>query len=298
MDYNCNNACISCAKKSDEKGYLSIDQIIQKIDKIQPSEQDYIELSGGEPTLRHDLFDICDYIKSTYNTNLIILSNGRKFKDLSFAKQTKESGVNRVMTTFYSHDAEIHDFITRKEGSFDDSVEGLKNLENIDLPISIKTIVLNKNYRQLPDFVNFAYDTFPSAWVSIHGLIMRGQALDNKDKLAVRYKCMKPFLEGALDVAINRNKNLGIFVIPACVVDPFYWEYLSINWKQMTKTMIYISPEQTIYGNLDVAQPAYCTDCLVSDHCSWAWESAWKEYIDLFGTNELNKITKMMRNDL
>ena len=290
-DYACNNVCISCAKKSDEKGYLSLDQIIKIMDKIRPSREDYIELSGGEPTLREDFFDICNYIKSNYDTNLIILSNGRKFKDLSFAKQAKEADVNRVMTTFYSPYAEIHDSITRKEGSFDDSVQGLKNLEEVGLPISIKTIVLNQNYKQLPEFVNFSYNTFQSAWVSIHGLIMRGKAFDNKEEIVVRYNDMKPFVEDALDVAIKRNKNLGIFIIPSCVIDPFYWQYLSINWKQMTKAMVYISPEENVFGNLDVAQPEYCSSCLISEHCSWAWESAWKEYVELFGTEELNKIT-------
>jgi len=71
------------------------------MDFIKPSKNDYIEISGGEPTLRKDLFDICEYIKSNYDTNLIILSNGRKFNDKSFSKQIKEVGVDRVMTTFY-----------------------------------------------------------------------------------------------------------------------------------------------------------------------------------------------------
>jgi len=135
------------------------------------------------------------------------------------------------------------------------------------------------------------FDTFPSAWVSIHGLIMRGHANDNREQLVARYKDMKPYVEDALDEAIRRDKNLGVFIIPSCAVDPSYWKYLSINWKQMTKEMIYISPEETIFGNLDVAQPDYCNDCLINKNCSWAWESAWKEYIDMFGTNELNKVT-------
>jgi len=159
------------------------------------------------------------------------------------------------------------------------------------MPISVKTIVLKQNYEQLPDFVRFAYDTFPSAWTSIHGLIMRGQANDNKDQLVVKYEDMKLHLEEALDVVIERKKNLGVFVIPSCTVDPYYWKYLSINWRELTQTMIYISPEETVYGNLDVSQPEYCSDCLISSHCSWAWESAWKEYTAMFGMQELKKIT-------
>lgn len=291
-DYACNSACISCAKKLDEKGRLNLDQIIEKIDLIKPSKDDYIEISGGEPTLREDLFDICHYLKSNYDTNLIILSNGRKFKDKSFSKQVKEVGVDRVMTTFYSPYEEKHDMITQRKGSFLDTLQGLKNLEEIELPISVKTIVLKQNYQELSDFVSFAYDTFHSAWVSIHGLIMRGQANDNREQLVARYKEMKPYIEDALDEAIRRDKNLGVFIIPSCTLDPSYWKYLSINWKEMTKEMIYISPEETIFGNLDVAQPDYCDDCLINKNCSWAWESAWKEYIDMFGTSELDKITK------
>ncbi|MBU4493416.1 MAG: hypothetical protein KKA61_03520, partial [Nanoarchaeota archaeon] len=216
---------------------------------------------------------------------------GCKFKDKSFSKQMKDVGVDRVMTTFYSPYEEKHDMITQKKGSFSDTIIGLKNLEEIGLPISVKTIILKQNYQDLSDFVSFAYNTFPSAWVSIHGLIMRGRANDNREQLVVKYKDMKPYIEDALDEAIKREKNLGVFIIPSCTLDPYYWQYLSINWKQMTKEMIYISPEETIFGNLDVAQPDYCSNCLINENCSWAWESAWREYIDMFGTNELSKVT-------
>ena len=166
------------------------------------------------------------------------------------------------------------------------------------MPISVKTVVLRQNYRQLADFVRFAYDIFPSAWVSIHGLIMRGIAHENREQIAVQYKDIKPYVEEALDEAIKREKNLGVFTIPSCAIDPAYWQYLGKNWKNMTKEMVYISPETTIFGNLDVAPPEYCSSCLVNENCSWAWESAWKEYINMFGTNELNRVaTSQLRHE-
>ena len=289
-DYACNNACVSCAKRLDERGRLDLDHIIEKVDLIKPSTDDYIEIGGGEPTLRSDLFEICRYIKSKYDTHIIVLSNGRRFKDKEFSKLIKDAGVDRVMTTFYSPHEEAHDAVTLREGSFLDAVSGLKNLEEIGLPISVKTIILKQNYKELSEFVNFAYDAFPSAWVSIHGLIMRGNANDNRDQLVARHKDIKPYIESALEEAIKRGKNLGVFIVPSCVIDPSYWQYLSTNWKQMTREMVYISPEETIFGNLDVALPDYCSSCLINEDCSWAWESAWKEYIAMFGTSELSRV--------
>lgn len=293
-DYNCNSHCISCAKEIDEKGYLTLEQIIEQVDIIKPNREDYIEINGGEPTLRKDIIKICNYIKSNYETNLIILSNGRKFSDESFVKKIKDVGVDRVMTTFYSDKEKIHDNITKIKGSFLESVKGLKNLEKLGMPISVKTIILKQNYKRLSEFVDFAYDTFPSAWVSIHGLIIRGQAKTNKNYVVARYKDIKPFVENALDTAITKNKNLGVFMIPSCTIDPYYWKHLSINWKNLSQTMIYISPEKKVFGNLPASQPEYCKGCFVEDNCSWAWEAGWKEYIELFGTEELNKITTDM----
>ena len=289
-DYDCNNLCISCAKRTNEKGRLSFKQIVAIIDEIKPSEEDYIEISGGEPTLRDDFIGLCRYIKETYSTTLVILSNGRKFQNLEFAKNIKKAGVDRVMTTFYSPIPEVHDNITQQKGSFFQAFKGLKNLEEIGMSISVKTIVLKQNYKDLPKFVEFAYSNFPSAWVSIHGLILRGKAYDNYKKIVINHNKIKPYLEKSLDIAIEKNKNLGIFVMPNCIIDPFYWKYLSIGWKQMAQSMIYISPEERVFGNIETSQPYYCHDCLMGEDCSWAWESAWKEYINLFGTWELNKV--------
>ena len=294
MDYVCNNECLSCAKKSEKRGSLSSEQILQYMEQINPGVEDFIELSGGEPTLRKDLLNLCRKIKEEYKTNLIVLSNGRRFSDRKFAKDFKATGIDRVMTAFYSPDKEIHDQVTQRVGSFSESVRGLENLEELRMPISIKTIIIQQNYRQLPRFVNFAYDTFPSAWVSLHGLIMRGSARDNAEQVVPRYSNIKPFVEDALDIAIGRGENLGVFMLPSCIIDPIYWKYLSINWKEMSESMIYLSPERNVFGNIETTQPKYCEGCFIGDGCSWAWESGWKEYIDSFGTKELNKVTPDM----
>ena len=107
-----------------------------------------------------------------------------------------------------------------------------KNIEFFLVTASICTqelIILNQNYKRLSGFVDFAYETFPSAWVSLHGLIMRGQAKINKDFVVARFRDIKTFVEDALDTAIANNKNWGVLMIHYCTIDLYYWKYLLIN---------------------------------------------------------------------
>lgn len=288
--YPCNNFCISCAKKPEEKGFLSLDQLKEKLMEINLSKEDCVEISGGEPTIRPDLFDLCKFIKEETGAMIVVLTNGRANKDLGYCKKMKKAGIDRVATSFYSHKPEVHDSITQVEGSFEETFEGLKNLEKIGIPISVKLIILKQNYKEIKDFVKFVKENFPSAWPSIHGLIMRGKAYEVRKEVSVRYPEMKPYIEEALDYSIAEKLNLGVFIIPTCNLDPYYWKYLSKSWKNIIHDMVYISPEETVIGNLDSECPEYCKDCDVNENCSWAWESAWKEYINLYGIEDLKKI--------
>lgn len=290
LDYKCNNLCISCARKRIEKGGFSFEEVKKWFNKVKPEKYDLIELSGGEPTLRGDIIEICKFLKSNFRSTLVILSNGRRFKDKEFARKAKDAGVDRVMTTFYSHKADKHDSITRVKNSFAETLEGLKNLQELGVELSVKTIILKQNYKELDKFVDFAFDTFPNAWVSIHGLILRGIAKENYKQIVTRYSETAPYIEKALDVAEKHKKNIGLSIIPTCTIDPYYWKYCNVGWKETSENMIYISPEEQNLGGMEAEQPAYCKGCLITDRCSWAWESAWKEYIELFGTGELKKV--------
>jgi MoaA/NifB/PqqE/SkfB family radical SAM enzyme len=287
--YSCNNFCISCAKKPEEKGFLKLGEIKKRLEKINLGKEDSVEISGGEPTIRPDLFELVEYIKKT-GARVIVLTNGRVNENIEYCKKLKEAGVDRIATSFYSHKERIHEEITQVKGSFKETFEGIKNLLKIEIPVSVKLIILKQNYKEIKEFVKFAYDNFPGAWVSVHGLIMRGKAYLVREKIGAKYSEIKPYLEKALDYSISRGKNLGVFIFPTCVLDPYYWKYLGKGWKKIIHEMIYISPEETIIGNLDSGCPNYCKDCEVNNNCSWAWESAWKEYTQLYGTSELKKI--------
>ncbi|MBC5746030.1 radical SAM protein [Lachnospiraceae bacterium MD308] len=76
----CNFSCLHCCqdaecggKAQEELTYSEICRIIDKIEKLRIP---YILLSGGEPMLRKDFFDIVSYIKKNYSGKLSMITNG------------------------------------------------------------------------------------------------------------------------------------------------------------------------------------------------------------------------------
>lgn len=79
ITHRCNLQCIHCAVSAssiNEPEYLTTEQIqlvTRKIKSLNPRE---IIISGGEPLVRKDFWDIMDYIKKDYDGTLVLMTNG------------------------------------------------------------------------------------------------------------------------------------------------------------------------------------------------------------------------------
>lgn len=105
--WNCNQKCIHCYAagqiQSDEEE-LSTEQWKQIIDKCRSAGIPQLTFTGGEPTMREDLFELIKYSKwfvSRLNTNGINLSE-------EYCKRLVEAELDSLQITFYSLEPEIH----------------------------------------------------------------------------------------------------------------------------------------------------------------------------------------------
>ena len=90
----CNLTCPTCyASSSPNYGrHRSLEEIKTMLDTIVANEKepDVIQISGGEPTIHPDFFEILDYAKSLPIKHLMLNTNGiRIAKDLDFVKRLK-----------------------------------------------------------------------------------------------------------------------------------------------------------------------------------------------------------------
>ena len=98
----CDLNCPFCFARANE--YEMKEPSVREIkEKISGFSGSIVYLSGGEPTLREDLFDIVKEIKKA-GYKVVLFTNGRKLLDIEFAYRLKKSGLDLVILQFDTFD--------------------------------------------------------------------------------------------------------------------------------------------------------------------------------------------------
>lgn len=182
---SCNLSCKHCGSncKSANKMFLPYEKIIKVIDRV-ASKYDakniMVCLTGGEPMLHPDFFQIVAYAKAkgfdcgiTTNGTLITKEN---------AKRIIDAGIDSVMFSLDGLE-ENHNWLRNNKNAFSDTVKGIKNLKEISSDscvIAVTTVVHKKNISELNDIYTFVSELKMDTWriVNIEPI---GRAVDMSD---------------------------------------------------------------------------------------------------------------------
>jgi len=112
-----------------------------------------IQITGGEPTIRNDLFDIVNIANEVGFTHIQVNTNGLKLADsVDFCRQLKEAKVNTIYMSF--------DGITKKTNPWIElNKKAVKNLREVNLKIVLVPCVIGgKNLHESGKIVRFALE--------------------------------------------------------------------------------------------------------------------------------------------
>jgi len=275
LTFLCNNNCISCIinSKAETVGHLSWSEIKQRIDRL-PKSIDTVGITGGEPTTSKNFFKTMSYLKKTLPDTLIFLvTNGRMFSYPDFAKRL--AGLNikkmRVGIAIYSHDPEIHDSITMSKGSWQQTIDGIKNLLSLGVVVELRIIINKLNYTFLDETSRFITKNIPGVErVVFINMKYTGNAFRNRKTIFVNYKDIIPHVTKAVDVLTKNNLNTKLFHFPLCILPKKYRNIARGITKQMA----------------DLAFAEKCDSCKSKKDCPMIW----KTYLVLAGGKEFNPI--------
>jgi MoaA/NifB/PqqE/SkfB family radical SAM enzyme len=169
-----------------------------------------LELTGGEPLLRRDIFHILEYCKKK-GIAVDLITNGTLI-DKHIAKKLKKV-VNRIYVSLDGPNSEINDAI-RGKGSFHKTLKGIKLLikKRID---TVCILTLNKiNISHL----NSYYDLLKKLGIKkflVNTVVLRGIAWKNRKKLSIKLKEIRRIFSKRYKVEDKCDARLKeIFISP------------------------------------------------------------------------------------
>ncbi len=146
----CNLTCKHCYSISADKdfpGELSTTEVFQVMDDLKRFRVPVLILSGGEPLLRPDIFDIAHHAKQM--GFYVGLSSNGTLIDEDNIEQIAAVGFNYVGVSLDGM-ATTHDRFRRMPGAFDKSMHGIRLCKARDIKVGIRFTLTQDNAQDLP----------------------------------------------------------------------------------------------------------------------------------------------------
>jgi len=176
----CNLRCPHCYMEGGQKAEneLTTQECLALIDELNTLGTEMLILTGGEPMLRKDIFEIAQYA-SSLGIWVVMGTNGVLINDGSVQKMI-ECGVQGVAISIDSIDPEKHDQFRGGPDAWDYSVRALEICRANGLQVLVQTTVMDMNYAEIPELLKFAREK--GAWsFNLYFLVQtgRGQLLND-----------------------------------------------------------------------------------------------------------------------
>ncbi len=146
----CNLTCKHCYSISADThfpGELNTSQVFSVMDDLKAAKVPVLILSGGEPLLRPDIFEIAHRAK-TMGFYTALSSNGTLIT---------EENIDRIAAVDFNYVgvsldgiAGTHDRFRRKEGAFDESLDGIRLCRELGVKVGVRFTMTQDNADDLP----------------------------------------------------------------------------------------------------------------------------------------------------
>src|SRR5687768_11504324 len=149
LTYACNLACVHCLSSSGRRDprELSFEECCAVIDELERMQVFYVNIGGGEPTVRKDFWEIVEYA-TAHHVGVKFSTNGSRI-DAERAEWLRGSEYVDVQISLDGATAEVNDRV-RGVGSYATAMRALELLAGTDAKLSV--VVTRENAGQLDAF--------------------------------------------------------------------------------------------------------------------------------------------------
>jgi len=292
VSFSCNNNCKFCivADKGRHKKKTT-HEIMKDIDSAKTSGINEIIFTGGEPTIRKDIFQIIEYASKTGFNKVGIYTNARMLSYPEFTSRLVKCGLNWCLVSLHGHNENIHDSLTQVNGSFRQTTKGIKNIVESGIEVINNITITKTNYTSLSDIINLL-KALGVKYTNMTFVDIMGNAFEFREDIVISYCELKPYLIDAIETA----KGIECFKtttenVPLCILGKF-WRYARENNFARDKWVFNEPQSDSIDFNKSRTESKFkkksCLSCCLNDKC----EGIRNIYAKIYGDEEFNPIIK------
>jgi len=164
----CNQNCAYCFASSDKYGREECEPTVSQIHrtlcdllKKTPERPFNIQLSGGEPTVREDLFTIIKITKELRYPYIQLNTNGMRLTEEGYCEKLQDAGLSAVFLQFDGTEEEIYRKIRGQE-LLSVKKKALEEIKKAGLSaVLVVTVVPGVNDENIDEIIRFAAEGLP-----------------------------------------------------------------------------------------------------------------------------------------
>jgi len=222
---NCNLSCLHCRASATNGPYsseLDTKSCLALLDQIAQVGKPIVILTGGEPLLRPDIFEVAQH-GTDIGLRMVMAVNGTLVTQ-PLARQMKTAGIQRISISLDGSTAEVHDRFRGVPGAFDGALKGIRLAKDAGIEFQINTTITKANLDQIPKIQDLAVELGAAA----HHIFLlvptgRGKYIIDQEISATEY-------EDTLNWFYDRKKATPLQLKATCA--PHYYRILRQRARQ------------------------------------------------------------------
>jgi heme b synthase len=211
------------------EGELDTQAGLELLDQIKEVGDPIIILTGGEPLLRPDIFEIARY-GTDLGLRMVMAPNGTLITKET-AAQMAEAGIKRISISLDGATREVHDRFRGVQGAFDGALNGVELAKEAGIEFQINTTITKSNLDQIPAIQELAVKL---GAVAHHIFLLvptgRGKYIVDKEINALEY-------ENTLNWFYDQREKTPLQLKATCA--PHYYRILRQNAKRDGKKVTF-----------------------------------------------------------
>ena len=291
LTYTCPERCVFCSEEHRMQSYrpfqVTWGRVATVLRKHAARGIDSIHITGGEPTIHPRFIDVLRMAKKL-GMRTSVGTIGTMLSKRDFAVECLP-WLDEALFSIHGPDAQTHDMMTRREGSFDQVTEALRLSTEIkpEFNAFVNTVMTRYNVDKLPGTVALV-EKLGAKLIIVSNTTPEGNAFDVYKDLAVPLADLKRILPNI--PPILSKATVRFFGVPMCMLGDFQMYSNDLHWDPRVTVEWRSEPGKVLFDGIYSwapdrrrLHPDECEPCTLKKVCMGVYD----KYAELWPTVDL-----------